>query len=144
MPRLRTIALAIKDRLEEIDGLDGNVVVFHRKSIASEFESRMAKAKGLAVIVRLISGSNESRRKAVPRFSGNYTVSLVMVPALTKADVASADDLIEAIAEKLHGWWPESIPSNGIIYCDAASITFPEDPDYDVAVLTLDAPGKSN
>lgn len=140
MSRLRSIALAIKDRLEEIDGLSGSVVVYQRKNIAREFEARMGKAKGKVVIIRLLDARNTSRNKATPRFSGKYTISVVIEPALTRQDAQDADLLIETIAEKLHGWWPETIPSNGIIWCDADTITFPEDPDYDVSVLTLQAP----
>lgn len=140
MSRLRSIALAIKDRLEEIDGLIGSVVVYQRKNIAREFEARMGKAKGKVVIIRLLDARNTSRNKATPRFSGKYTISVVIEPALTRQDAQDADLLIETIAEKLHGWWPETIPSNGIIWCDADTITFPEDPDYDVSVLTLQAP----
>jgi len=144
MSRLRSIALAIRDRIEEIDSLSGSVIVYHRKNIASEFEARMGKAKGKAVIVRLIDGKNTSRNKATPRFSGKYTVSLILDPALTRQDAQDTDLIIEAIAEKLHGWWPESIPSNGLIWCDADTITFPDDPDYDVSVLTLQAPKTSD
>lgn len=144
MSRLRSIALAIKDRIEEIDALHGSVIVYHRKNIASEFELRMGKAKGKAVIVRLIDGKNTSRHKTTPRFSGKYTVTLVMEPALARQDAQDADLIIEAIAEQLHGWWPEHIPSNGIIWCDADTITFPEDPDYDISVLTLQAPKTSD
>lgn len=144
MSRLRSIALAIKDRIEEIDDLRGSVIVYHRKNIASEFEARMSKAKGKVVIVRLIDGRNTTRNKTTPRFSGKYTVSVILEPALTRQDAQDTDLIIEGIAAKLHGWWPESIPSNGIIWCDADTITFPDDPDYDVSVLTLQAPKTSD
>lgn len=140
MSRLRSIALAIKDRLEEIESLAGSVVVYHRKNIVSEFEARMGKAKGKIVIIRLISGKNQTRGKVIPRFAGNFTVSLFLEPALTKQDAQDEDLIIEQIAAQLHGWWPESIPSNGMIWCDADSITFPDDPDYDASVLALQAP----
>lgn len=140
MPRLRTIAYAIKERIEEIQELHGSVLVYHRKNIASEFEARMGKAKGKVVIVRLLDARNTSRAKTTARFSGKYTVSLILEPALSRQDAVEADLLIETIAEKLHGWWPETIPSNGLVWCDVDSITFPDDPDYDVSVLTLQAP----
>lgn len=140
MSRLRSIALAIKDRLEEVEALKGSVVVYHRKNIASEFEMRMKKVKGMAVIIRLINGKNQTRGKINPRFAGNYTVSVFREPALTKQDAESEDLLIEQIAAQLHGWWPDSIPSNGMIYVDTDAINFPDDPDYDVSVLTLQAP----
>lgn len=140
MSRLRTIAHAIKERIEEIEEFYGSVVVFHRKNIVSEFESRMGKAKGKVVIVRLLDASNTSRGKTTARFSGKYTVSLIIEPALSRQDATDADLLIETIAEKLHGWWPETIPSNGLVWLDVSTITFPEDPNYDVSVLTLQAP----
>jgi hypothetical protein len=140
MPRLRTIAHAIKERIEEIEELYGSVVVYHRKNIISEFESLMGKAKGKAVIVRLLDARNTSRAKTIARFSGKYTVSLILAPMLSRQDAVEADLLIETIAEKLHGWWPETIPSNGLVWLDVDSITFPDDPDYDVSVLTLQAP----
>lgn len=140
MPRLRTIAIAIKDRIEEIEEFAGCVIVYHRKNIASEFEARMGKAKGKVVIVRLLDARNTSRNKPTARFSGKYTVSLVLEPALTRQASLDTDLLIETIAEKLHGWWPEAIPSNGLAWCDVDTITFPDDPDYDVSVLTLQAP----
>jgi hypothetical protein len=132
--------MAIKERLEEIPTLAGSVVVYHRKNIASEFDARMGKAKGKVVIVRLISGKNQTRGKLLPRFAGNFTISLILEPALTKQDLQDVDLIIEQIASKLHGWWPDSIPSNGMIWVDADAITFPDDPDYDVSVLTLQAP----
>lgn len=144
MSKLQAIAIAIKDRIEEIEGLAGSVIVYHRKNIASEFESRMGKVKGKVVIVRLIEATNTSRNKLLSRFSGTYTVSVILDPALTKQDAQDVDLIIEGIAGKLHGWWPSSIPSNGIIFCDVDKITFPEDPDYQVSVLTLQAPKQSD
>lgn len=140
MSRLRTIAFAMKERLEEIEVLSGAVVVYQRKRIASEFETRMKKVQGKCVIIRLINARNQTKTKAKPRFAGNYTVSLFMEPALTKQEAQTADEIMEAIADKLQGWWPDSIPSNGLIWCEADAITFPDDPDYEVGVLAVQAP----
>lgn len=144
MARLNSISHAIKARLEEIPDLAGKVVIFHRKSIKSEFESRMQKAKGMAVIVRLLDAENTSSEKVKPRFSGSYTVSIFRSPALTAKDAEESDEMIQAIADQLHGWWPESIPSNGLIWVDVTGITFPEDPDYEIAVLNIEAPRKTS
>lgn len=144
MSRLNSITHAIKARLEEIPDLAGKVVIFHRKSIKSEFESRMQKAKGMAVIVRLLDADNTSREKVRPRFAGNFTVAVFRAPGLTLKDAEESDALIQSIADQLHGWWPESIPSNGLIWVDVTGITFPEDPDYEIAVLNIEAPRKTS
>jgi len=130
----------MKDRIEEIADLEGSVVVYHRKSISSEFETRMSKAKGKAVIVRLLSAKNTSRNQLTCRLSGNYTVTLFIHPALTPQEVLEADTLMDSIREKLQGWWPESTPSAGNVWCDIESQGFPEDPDYDCSVFFIQAP----
>lgn len=145
MSRLISLSLAIKDRLETIPGLEDCVVVFTRKNIASEFTKRMGTIKGKIVIVRLISARNVSKQKLIARYSGTYSVSLIMEPALTELDAQSTDLIIEAIADSLHGYWPESIPSpTGLFWMEAGDITFPEDPDYQVAVLTVTAPRQTD
>lgn len=146
MLRLRTIAHAMKARLEEIPELQGKVVVFFRKNIQSEFEKRMKKAAGKAVIIRTIRGKNTSGRSKSSFYVGNYAVDLVTVPLLTQKDIKDADDLMTAIEEKLQGWWPESVPSNRSMYitCDEVAFEGAAGADgsaYDVATLTLQAPG---
>jgi hypothetical protein len=140
MSRLRTLAFAIKDRLEEIPELAGNVVVFRRADIETEFEKRMAKAKGRCVVVRLLRGKNASRDKLKPRMAGSYSVTLFSSPLLTQKEAKDSDALMEEIVAKLNGWWPPSVPSNGAIWCSCDTITFPEDADYDVSLLTVEAP----
>ena len=143
MSRLRTLSLAIKARLEEIPEFAGKVVVFRRYDIESEFERRMSKARGTCVVVRLIRGQNTSRSTLKARFAGFFTVSIFTAPLLTRKEAKSADDLIEEVAEKLQGWWPEDVPSNGAIWCQCGTITYPEDADYDVTMITVDAPGNT-
>jgi hypothetical protein len=140
MSRLRSIALAIQSRIEEIPELAKNVVVFRRSDIETEFEKRMGKTAGKVVIVRLISGKNTSPNKLKPRFSGSLTVSLFTVPLLTQKDAKDSDALMDEIATKLHGWWPDSVPSNGAIWLSADTLTFPQDALYDVSVLSVNAP----
>lgn len=137
MSRLRTIAECMKDRLEEIPELAGKVVIYRRSDIESEFQKRMEKAKGKAVVIRLISGKNESQGKAKARFSGSYTVTLFTVPVLTQGDAKDADSLMDEITAKIQGWWPPSVPSNGTIYLQTGALTFPDDADYDVSNLTV-------
>ena len=140
MSRLRTLAQAIKVRLEEISELAGNVVVYHRSNVETEFEKRMAKTRGKCAVIRLFRGKNQSRDKVKPRFRGLYSVTLFTVPVLTQKDAKDSDQLMEDIIGKLHGWWPSEVPSNGSIWCDCDSITYPEDSEYDVSVLTVETP----
>ncbi|MCW1885630.1 hypothetical protein OKA04_12900 [Luteolibacter flavescens] len=140
MSRLRTLAHAMKARIEEIPDLAGSVVVFHRSNVETEFEKRMAKTRGRCVVIRLIRGKNQTRDKVKPRFRGTYSVTLFTVPVLTQKDANNSDALMELIVGKLHGWWPAAVPSNGSIWLDCDSITYPEDTEYDVSVLTVETP----
>ena len=140
MSRLKSIAHAIKTRIEEIPELLGKVVVYDSSSVEAEFDQRMGKAKGKVVIVRLLTGTNTSKQKTKARFSGKYTVSLFTSPVLNAKDAKDNDALMDEIIELLHGWWPASIPSSGSIWCSTDLLTFPDDPQFDVTVLTLDAP----
>ena len=140
MSRLRTLAFAIKERLEEVPELAGKVVLFRRADIETEFEKRMAKSRGRCVVVRLIRGRNASRDKLKARFGGTFTVSLFSAPLLTQGEAKDADELMDEIVARLHGWWPDAVPSNGAMWCECDAISFPEDPDYDVAVLTVETP----
>jgi hypothetical protein len=139
MARLRTLAFEIKDRLEEIPELEGGVVVYRRADIESQFERRMAKTRGRCVIVRLLNAKNESKART-SAYEASYTVTLFSKPTLTAKDAKDADDLTAEIEAKLHGWFPESLPSNRVMRFTAESLTFPDDPQYDVAVLTLRSP----
>lgn len=146
MLRLRTIARAMKTRLEEIPELQGKVVVFFRANIASEFEKRMSKAKGRAVIIRLPSGKNSGGKSKSSFWTGSYAIDLFTVPLLTQKDVKDADDLMTAIEEKLQGWWPEEVASNRSMWITCDGITFDaatgkDGTVYDLATLTVLAPG---
>ena len=140
MTRLRTIAEAIKTRLEEVPGLSGKVVVLRRATIDTEFDKRMNKVKGRAVIVRLLGARNIGKAKS-SFYVGTFTVSLFTVPLLTQKDVEDVDDLMTAIEGKLQGWWPENVPSNSVMWMNCDGITYPDDRAYDVSVLTVNAPG---
>lgn len=143
MSRPKTIGFAIVQRIEEIPELAGKVVFFRRSDIESEFTKRMSKGRGLAVIVRLVGAPNLTPEKQTARFGGNYTVALFTSPTLTAKDAKDTDALMQEIADKLHGWWPEEVPSNGLMRCACGTITFPEDPQYDVAALPVEAPATS-
>jgi hypothetical protein len=140
MSRLRSIAVAIAERLEEIPELSGKIVVWGRGDIESEIDKRMLKTGGLCVVVRLISGKQLSKGKTTARMGGSYTVTLLSVPVLTQKDIKDSDALMDSIISALHGWWPDSIPSNGVVWCEAEALSYPDVPQYDVTLLTLNAP----
>ena len=129
----------MKARLEEIEELAGNVVVFRRADIESEFEKRMAKTRGRCVVIRVISARNESQTDT-SQFGGLFSVTRFSSPLLTQADAKDADDLMAEIEHKLNKWWPSSLPSNRRMLLKSSDLTFPEDPDYDVAQLTFRSP----
>ncbi|QJE95957.1 hypothetical protein [Luteolibacter luteus] len=146
MLRLRTIAHAMKSRLEEIPELQGKVVVFFRANVGTEFEKRMTKTRGRAVIIRLLTGQNTGGKAKTSFYVGNYAVDLFTVPLLTQKDIKDADDLMTEIEEKLQGWWPPEVPSNRSMYITCGSVTFEaatgrDGAVYDVATLTAQAPG---
>jgi hypothetical protein len=140
MSRPKTIGFAIVERLQEIEELNGNVIFFRRHDIESEFNRRMGKARGRAVVVRLVKATNISQDRRDVLFGGSYTVSLFSSPLLTLKDAKDADALMQEIAGKLQGWWPDNVPSNGLMRCGCGEITFPEDPDFDIAVMPVTAP----
>lgn len=140
MSRLRSIALAIAGRIEEIPELAGKVVVWGRGDLESEFKKRAEQTMGRCVIVRLLDGKNTSKSKTIARMGGSYTVTLFAVPLLTQKDAMDSDALMDAIIDKIHGWWPPSIPSNGIIWCEVDTMDYPDHPSYEVSVLTIKAP----
>ena len=140
MSRPKTIGFAIVDRLEEIEELKGKVFYFQARTVEGEFSKRMGKARGRAIVVRLVKASNLTPDKKAARFGGTYSVSLYGSALLTPKDAKDADALMQEIADKLQGWWPESVPSNGLMFCGCGDITFPDDPDFDLAVMPVTAP----
>lgn len=140
MTRFRTIALAMKARLEEIPELAGKVVVYRRSDIESEFSRRMNKSRGKAVVIRLLSARNVKDGKA-SYYAGRYSVTLFTTPLLTQKDAEDADDLMTAIEAKLQGWWPGGVASNKAMWLQAELVEYPDDDVFDITRLTLSAPG---
>jgi len=143
MTRLRSIAEAMKTRLEEIEELAGKVVVFRKYDIESEFDKRMAKTRGKAVIVRLLGAKNVQKKQS-SFYTGTFSVTLFTAPLLTQKDVMDSDDLMTAIEAKLQGWWPTAVASNNVMWLQCDGVSYPEDPNYDVSLLTVQAPGNFN
>lgn len=141
MGRISTIAFAIAARLEEIPELAGKVIVHQRSKIRSEFEMRMKKTRGKCVVIQRQRGRNRSSIEKKVRWQGVYTVSLFTVPLLTQKDAIDSDSLVDVIADKLQGWWPPNVPSNNVMFLHVGDLTFPEDDNYDVSTLIVEAPG---
>jgi len=137
MSRPKTIGLAIVARLEEIEELAGNVVYYQTRTIEAEFTRRMGKARGKCVVVRLLSAPQLAEGGRKVRRGGNYTVTLFASPLLTAKDMKDSDALMQEIDDKLHGWWPEEVPSNGMDYLAAGEAAFPDDSDYEVTVIPV-------
>lgn len=129
----------MKTRLEEIPELAGNVVVYRRYDIESQFERRMTKTRGRCAIIRFTRAKNTGGRKK-SFYAGTFTVALFLAPLLNQREEKDADDFAADIDAKLHGWWPESIPSNGVMQLDIEDISFPDDPQYDVTLFVLKSP----
>jgi hypothetical protein len=143
MTRFRTIAQAMKARIEEIPELAGKVVVYRRSDIESEFARRMNKTRGKAVVIRLLSAKNVTQGKS-SYYAGRFSVTLFTVPLLTQKDAEDADDLMTAIEAKLQGWWPPAVSSNTVMWLQCGEVTYPDDDTFDVTQLTISAPGNLN
>lgn len=144
MSRLLSISYAIKDRLETIPGLEDCVVIYTHKNFESEFNQKMNKVKGKCVLVDLLSARNTSKEKLRARYSGVFAVSLFIEPALNAVDAQATDLIIEAIAASLHGYWPASIPTNGLEFFECGDISFPDNQQYQVALIEVIAPRQSS
>jgi hypothetical protein len=140
MIRFRTIAQAMQARLEEIPALTGKVVVYRRSDIESEFNRRMNKTRGKAVVIRILSARNMKEGK-VSFFAGKFSVTLFTVPTLTQKDAEDADDLMTAIEAKLQGWWPDGVASNKAMWLQCEGVEYPDDDAFDITRLTVSAPG---
>lgn len=139
MARLRTLAYAMKGRIEEIPELAGQVVVYRRADIESQFESRMGKVSGRCVVIQLVNATNEGNRDT-SQFAATYNVSLWSVPLLNVRDAVKLDDLTAAIEDKINGWWPVDIPGNTRMCMRTVDLKFPEAAQYDVSALTFKTP----
>jgi len=140
MNRPRFLAHAIASRLEsEIPELAGNVVVWRRGDIDSEFKKRMGKTRGKVVVVRVTGAKNESNTKH-SYYACTITVTLFMVPTLTAKDASDADEIMAAIDAALHGWFPDTIPHIGVAWLIADQISYIENAQYDVSSITLKTP----
>lgn len=140
MTRFRSIAQAMKARLEEIPELVGKVVLYRRSDIESEFGRRMNKTRGKAVVIRILSARNVKEGKA-SFYAGKFSVTLFTVPLLTQKEAADADDLMTAIEAKLQGWWPDGVSSNKSMWLQGELVEYPDDDVFDITRLTLSAPG---
>jgi len=144
MSSFTTLAFDIQERIETIPDLKGHVFVGSalEPSMDAEITRRLTKAGGKAVIVQFLRANNTKRQKVKARFASSFVIQLYHQPLITRKDAVKADALAEQIAELLHGWWPETIPSNGLWWCDVSDIVRPPDRN-DLFLITLDAPRTS-
>lgn len=137
MGRITTLPAAIKARIEEIPELAKQVVVFKSAQVEADFASRMGKVGGKVVVIRVTGGRNEASGKK-SAYVCDISVSLFMVPSLKAAK--DCETLITEIDAKLHGWWPDSVPHNTAVFLKSESLSFPENQQFDIAVLTFKTP----
>lgn len=137
MERITTLPAAIKTRIEEIPELEKNVVIFKSANVEADFNTRMGKVGGKVAIIRVTGGKNEASGKK-SAYACVITVSLFMVPSLKATK--DCETLMTEIEAKLHGWWPDSVASNTAVYLKSESISFPENTQFDIAVLALKSP----
>ena len=106
-------ALAAKIRtIPEV--ADMQVIVNREEDLLSQVNEAIEKAAGLGcVVVKWLGGSNPDKRSSVLRLGARYSISLWTVPVLYDGPEVivegepvrlPADDVIEKIAEAIHGW----------------------------------------
>ncbi|MEM9235190.1 MAG: hypothetical protein AAGB14_00325 [Verrucomicrobiota bacterium] len=140
MSRLFSIAFAIRDQIETVEGLEGTVIVDRQNNLAAEFLKRMTKAKGLAVIIAMDGARNTSPEFKTYRLRGTFTVTIFTKPVLRAKDAKFADELVESVGQALHGWWPAAVPSNGGHRLRVTRAEFPPNDTYNISRLTVSEP----
>jgi len=130
----------MRDRIETVNGLSGAVIVDRQNNIGSEFLKRMNKAGGLAVVIGMAGAKNPSPEHKTLRLRASFSVTIFTKPIIRAKDAILADDLVEAVAEALHGWWPDSVPSNGGHRLRVTRAEFPANDTYNISSLTVSEP----
>lgn len=104
MSRWTTKADRIREHLLTLDVLRGVQVIVHRENdLMATVNQRLSKNTGCAVLViTWTGGTNPDRRSKHLRIGARYSLALWM--SRVAADKSPADDVIEEIAEHIHGW----------------------------------------
>lgn len=94
--------------IPEIAGM--SVIVNREEDLLSQVNAGIEKAAGQGcVVIKWLGGSNPDRKSKLLRIGARYSISLWTVPVLYDGPEAEvprlpADDMIEKIAEAIHGW----------------------------------------
>lgn len=95
---------AIKARLDELPELvNVDVLVDRRKNVQSDFNTAMAKVKGVAVLIFWDGGKNINEDGKKVRLRSSYIITVITKPVL-RGKQLTADNIIQSISKSLHGW----------------------------------------
>lgn len=121
--------------IEALPVMGGRGAFVHREGdLLSMVALKVAKndGRGGCVIVKWLGGSNPDRKSSLLRIGARFSISLWTRKKLDADDPVSADDLIEGIAEALHGW-VDSTPGALVHRLEVTSVALvPEAPGYAV------------
>lgn len=104
MTRWTSKAEEMRKTLCEMWELRGIPVFIHREGdLLKEVNTRVAKGAGTGLVVmKWLGGNNPDRRSASLRIGARYSISLWT--RKVTGDDTPAEDLLEKMAERLHGW----------------------------------------
>lgn len=104
MSRWVSKAERLCDHLRTLEDLDCMAVAVHRENnLLAALQAASAKVKGAgAVLITWIGGTNPDRRSSKLRIGARYSITL-SIPKIMGEKVPG-DELIEKIAEHIHGW----------------------------------------
>ncbi|MBK1884854.1 hypothetical protein JIN85_20760 [Luteolibacter pohnpeiensis] len=140
---LHTIAFAIAERIEKkIPAMKGRVTVWD-DTLTSAFSAKLANLRGSHILVKLEEEKNTSKTKAA-LYHGAYTITYFSSRLLTANEATTRDSVMQALKDHIHGWWPENVPSNGVVWINTKAISHESakagDKHLAASVMTLDAP----
>lgn len=140
MSRHFTLAYAIQERIESLDGLSESVMVDRQNDLSQEFLKRMKKVSGVAVIISMVGAKNANPKFKSLILRAAYSITIFTKGIIRSSDAERADDIVERVAESLHGWWPETIASNGTHFLRVTKADFPVNETYNIARLLVSEP----
>ena len=140
MSRSLSKADAIAAHLTTLSALDGiHIAVNREEDLLTQVNCAVEKAAGQgAVIIKWLGGKNPDPKSSSLRMGAKYSISLWTLPALRDGAAPAADDLIEAIAAHLHGWY-DSDPSVPVRRLEVLAMDLvPDAPGYLVHEITAE------
>lgn len=111
MSRWNNKADRIRAFLEEQPEMLKLPVIVHRQDdLLNLVNEKVSKSAGFGcVIVKWLGGQNPDRKSGQLRMGARFSISLWTRQVLGDAEAIGADDLIELMAERLHGWLDTSV-----------------------------------